>query len=177
MKIKILVFVILTCVIILQHCKRDVSIKDKPTIVLNADFLSILNHFISSISPVDSTSVFIIVKNIDANSAQYYLVAKKPLRTDFTIIGIPFTSTKIDEVNVYFFNGTEKIVSQDDIFWKKHSEIFDDREKQISSIYETPIIKKEAYLYDNDIWHKKERFDDMIFTGNPIDTLRFMYNK
>jgi hypothetical protein len=177
MKFKLVFFVLSFSAITLQTCKPDSAIKVGPTISLNASFLSILNNFIGRLDPLDSASVFVIVKNIDANSAKCYIVAKKPLRTDFEIIGTPLTVVKIKDADVYFFSGLEKIMGHDTIFWKKHPEVYDDRKKQVSGIYETPIINKEAYFYDNEIWQKDEKFDDMIFIGNPSDTLFFGQSK
>lgn len=173
MKFKLVIFALSISAIIYQNCKSDSPLKEEPVIALNAEFLGILNRFIGTINHVDSASVFVIIKNIDANTAKYYIVGKVPLRTDFEIIGTPLASTKIKGVNVYFFSGFEKIMNLDTVFWERHSEVFDDRKKQVSGIYETPIIKKELYVHDNDIWHKEEKFDDMIFIGNPTDTLSF----
>lgn len=157
-----------------QNCTSDSRLKEEPDFVLSEEFQNILTRFISSISRNDSACIFVTIKNIDANTAKYYLVAKKPLRSDFEVIGIPFTSTKVSETIIYFFNGIEKVLYQDTLFWKEHLEVFDDRKKQLLGIYETPIIKKEVYLYDDDVWRKEEKFDDMIFIGNSKDTLHFM---
>lgn len=134
---------------------------------------SLLNAFSENINKEDSTSIFVILKNIDANTLKIYLVAKRPLRSDFELIGIPMTSNRKNNINFYFFTGMERLLLPDTTFWNKHPEIYDDRSRQAGGLYETPIVKKALYIFEDGKIDALQPFDDMIFVSYPIDSLRF----
>lgn len=155
---------------IFQNCKNAIA-NERANFTLNPAFEDLLTHFTSSLDTADSAAVFVVIKNIDANTANVYMVAKKPQRTDFQVIGIPSTAIKYHQRDIYFFTGIEKIAFQDTLFWKEHPEIIDDRKK---SLYEPPVLKKELYTLDDSIWHQEGHFGEIIFIGNPIDTVRWV---
>lgn len=167
---KYLSIVLLGVMAIFQQCHSpEPQLGFNPSMRPSID--SLLNTFSEDIKPEANTSVFVILKHIDANTLKIYLVAKKPLRSDFEVIGLPLTTTARNGINYYFFTGMEKLLLQDTLFWKAHPEIFDDRQKQAGGIYETPVTKKALYLFEDGHIEKLLPFDDMIFLGNAIDTL------
>jgi hypothetical protein len=159
-------------VAIFQQCKSQDKQKGFNSPIL-PQVDSLLATFSEGINKKDSTAVFVVLKNVDANTLKIYLVAKKPVRSDFEFIGLPIASNKKNDINFYFFTGMEKIFLPDTTFWKNHPEIFDDRLKQARGLYETPIVKKELYLFEDGQIKKQPTFDDMIFVDSPVDTIRF----
>lgn len=134
---------------------------------------SLLITFSEDINKEDSTSIFVLLKNIDANTLKIYLVAKKALRSDFEFIGLPITANKKNDINFYFYSGMEKLLTPDTTFWNNHTEIYDDRLRQAGGLYETPIVKKALYIFEDGRIEGLQPFDDMIFVGNPIDSIKF----
>jgi hypothetical protein len=175
MKSKLFIFLALIAIVgTSKQCKnKDVQGARYANIVLMPTIDSLINKFSEGITFKDSISIFVILKNIDANSLKIYLVAKKPLRSDFESIGIPVTTFQKNSVSLYFYTGLEKIAKQDTTFWRHHIEIYDDRLKQKAGLYETSIVKKEVYVFENEKLQQVQPFDDMIFVGNPVDTIKF----
>lgn len=175
MKTTILILLhIITAIVIFCQCKNEpVQSFEHYKISINADLDSLITKFSKNISQNDSASIFIILKNLDARSLKIYLVAKKPLRSDFNFIGIPLMTFQKNGKNVYLYTGLEKTIKQDTNFFDVHIEIHDDRLKQMTSLYETPIIKKELHILEDNKLKKLDIFDEMIFVGNPRDSIKF----
>jgi len=106
----LLILVLISSILFFEKCEQHdfAHLSNGP--ILRPDVENVLLEFLNSINPNDSASVFIILKNIDANTVKVYFVAKKPLRSDFEIIGMPISSTKINGLNIYIFSGIEKII-------------------------------------------------------------------
>lgn len=173
MKISIYLYSAVVVVLaIFQQCKSQ----DKRTdfnLRMHPQIDSLLNIFSEDVNKEDSASIFVVLKNIDANTLKIYLVAKKPLRSDFELIGLPMTSNKKNDINFYFYTGMEKLLIPDATFWNNHPEVLDDRLKQAGGLYETPVIKKELYIFKDAKIGKLQLFDDLIFVGNPVDSIKF----
>lgn len=155
-----------------QQCNSPINCKDIDPL-MRPQIDSLLTKFSEGINNERSTSIFVMLKNVDANTLKIYLVAKQPLRSDFEVIGLPAASNKKNGTNFYFYTGMEKLLIPDTTFWNKHPEIFDDRLMQAGGLYETPIIKKDLYVFENNKIEKSKLFDDMIFVGSPIDSIKF----
>jgi hypothetical protein len=170
-------FILLALIAIVETSKQckyiDVQGARYPNIVLMPAIDSLFNKFTEGVNLKDSVSIFVILKNIDANSLKIYFVAKKPLRSDFEFIGIPVTTFQKNGRDFYVYTGLEKITRQDTTFWSRHIEIYDDRIKQSAGLYETSIVKKELYIIEDGKSQRVQPFEDVIFVGNPVDTIKF----
>jgi len=168
------IFYTIAIVVIFQGCKDETSINiTYDNLKFSPVFDSLLMDFSKDISLEDSVSIFVVIKTIDANTAKIYLVAKKPLRGDFESIGIPQVALEKNNLNLYFYSGLERVLIQDSSFFDTHHEIYDDRIKQKTGLFETPIVKKLLYIIDGAKIEKVQFFDDMIFIGSPLESVKF----
>lgn len=169
MKINICIFLILIVSnIFFYQCEKKTSYPSiDNAIPLTSDLDSLLNNFCEDINAKDSVALFVILKNIDNRSLKVYLIAKKPIRSDFVFIGIPFNSSIKNGISIYWFNGMEKIVVPDTSFWEKHKEIYDDRLIRQMGLYETPIIKKLCCLITDHQIQYIQDFDEILLINPP----------
>jgi hypothetical protein len=173
MKISIYLYVATVVVLLIfQQCNSQGNHKEiNPLMRPQID--SLLTAFSEGINKEDSIGVFVILKNVDANTLKIYLVAKKVLKSDFKVIGTPVTSDNRNDTHFYFYSGMEKLLMPDISFWNNHPEIFNDSLKQVGGLYETPIVKKALYIFEGNKIIKSQIFDDLIFVDNPVDSIKF----
>lgn len=134
---------------------------------------SLLTKFTQHIPQKEDASVFVVIKNADANTLKVYLIAKKVQRSDFEIIGTPLFSQEKNGRMHHLYAGIERIIYPDTGFWRRHPEVFDDRRTQLQGLLEFPVIQKALYIFENHTLIGPLPLDDAIFTGNPADTLMF----